>query len=162
MSPQFTDEEFQGAWRELDAPQLGGGWEMFVETMGVKIYRLYDKVEEHGEPDRKSSLRRFFHYFNGAVFYGSYIAKCDIFSCLRLSLSCFLCFYTKKKKHNCEIVIFNAVHARRHRYTHLAVNVGNNPDVESGSEIFSIPFLCFVLFINYILGDKKIIYIYTY
>jgi len=46
MSPQFTDEEFQGAWRELDEPQLDGGWEMFVETMGVKIYRLYDKVQE--------------------------------------------------------------------------------------------------------------------
>ncbi|XP_034395820.1 phosphatidylcholine transfer protein [Cyclopterus lumpus] len=43
MSPQFTDEEFQSAWRELDEPRLEGGWELFVETMGVKIYRLYDK-----------------------------------------------------------------------------------------------------------------------
>lgn len=44
MSLQFTDEEFQSAWRELDEPQLDGGWELFTETMGVKIYRLYDKV----------------------------------------------------------------------------------------------------------------------
>ncbi|XP_074511941.1 phosphatidylcholine transfer protein [Sebastes fasciatus] len=43
MSLQFTDEEFQSAWRELDEPQLDGGWELFTETMGVKIYRLYDK-----------------------------------------------------------------------------------------------------------------------
>lgn len=44
MSLQFAEEEFQGAWRELDEPQLDGGWELFTETMGVKIYRLYDKV----------------------------------------------------------------------------------------------------------------------
>ncbi len=44
MSLQFTDEDFQEAWRELDEPQLDGGWELFTETMGVKIYRLYDKV----------------------------------------------------------------------------------------------------------------------
>lgn len=44
MSLRFTDEEFQNAWKELDEPQLEGGWELFVETMGVKIYRLYDKV----------------------------------------------------------------------------------------------------------------------
>ncbi|KAG7505955.1 phosphatidylcholine transfer protein [Solea senegalensis] len=43
MSLGFTDEEFQGAWKELDEPQLDGGWELFTETMGVKIYRLYDK-----------------------------------------------------------------------------------------------------------------------
>lgn len=43
MSLWFTDEEFQSAWKELDEPQLEGGWELFVETMGVKIYRLYDK-----------------------------------------------------------------------------------------------------------------------
>ncbi|XP_074552745.1 phosphatidylcholine transfer protein [Halichoeres trimaculatus] len=43
MSLQFTDEEFQSAWKELDEPQLEGGWELFTETMGVKIYRLYDK-----------------------------------------------------------------------------------------------------------------------
>lgn len=45
MSLQFTDEEFQDAWKELDEPQLEGGWELFTETMGVKIYRLYDKVQ---------------------------------------------------------------------------------------------------------------------
>ncbi|XP_042361781.1 phosphatidylcholine transfer protein [Plectropomus leopardus] len=43
MSLQFTDEEFQSAWKELDEPQLEGGWELFVETKGVQIYRLYDK-----------------------------------------------------------------------------------------------------------------------
>nr|XP_020460588.1 phosphatidylcholine transfer protein [Monopterus albus] len=43
MSLQFTDEEFQKAWRELDEPQLEGGWELFTETMGIRIYRLYDK-----------------------------------------------------------------------------------------------------------------------
>ncbi|XP_029914933.1 phosphatidylcholine transfer protein [Myripristis murdjan] len=43
MALQFTEEDFQEAWRELDEPQLDGGWELFTETMGVKIYRLYDK-----------------------------------------------------------------------------------------------------------------------
>ncbi|XP_017275001.1 phosphatidylcholine transfer protein [Kryptolebias marmoratus] len=43
MSLSFTDEEFQSAWKELDEPQLDGGWELFTETMGVQIYRLYDK-----------------------------------------------------------------------------------------------------------------------
>ncbi|KAG7459348.1 hypothetical protein MATL_G00209690 [Megalops atlanticus] len=43
MSLCFTDEQFQDAWRELDEPQLDGGWEFFTETMGVKIYRLFDK-----------------------------------------------------------------------------------------------------------------------
>ncbi|KAG9343703.1 hypothetical protein JZ751_013081 [Albula glossodonta] len=42
MSLCFTDEQFQEAWKELDEPQLEG-WEFFTETMGVKIYRLYDK-----------------------------------------------------------------------------------------------------------------------
>ncbi|XP_075871887.1 phosphatidylcholine transfer protein [Nelusetta ayraudi] len=44
MSLLFTDEEFQLAWKELDEPQLDGGWELFTETMGVKIYRLFDKA----------------------------------------------------------------------------------------------------------------------
>lgn len=43
MSLRFTEEEFRSAWSELDEPQLDGGWELFTETMGVKIYRLYDK-----------------------------------------------------------------------------------------------------------------------
>lgn len=46
MSLLFTDEEFQSAWRELDEAQLEGGWELFTETMGVKIYRLYVKVQK--------------------------------------------------------------------------------------------------------------------
>lgn len=56
MSLRFTDEEFQGAWRELDEPQLEGGWELFTETMGVKIYRRYDKVRKINDTGR---LRRF-------------------------------------------------------------------------------------------------------
>lgn len=44
MSLRFTDADFQSAWTELDEPQLQGGWELFTETMGVKIYRLYDEV----------------------------------------------------------------------------------------------------------------------
>ncbi|XP_056143918.1 phosphatidylcholine transfer protein [Lampris incognitus] len=43
MSLCFTEEEFRDAWRELDAPGLGGGWQLFTETMGVRIYRLYDQ-----------------------------------------------------------------------------------------------------------------------
>ncbi|KAM4716810.1 phosphatidylcholine transfer protein isoform 1-T1 [Anableps anableps] len=43
MSLQFRDEEFQSAWKELDEPQLDGGWELFTETMGVQIYRLYEQ-----------------------------------------------------------------------------------------------------------------------
>ncbi|XP_061905426.1 phosphatidylcholine transfer protein isoform X2 [Entelurus aequoreus] len=43
MSLRFSDEDFQAAWKELDEPQLEGGWELFTETMGVKIYRLLDK-----------------------------------------------------------------------------------------------------------------------
>ncbi|XP_069572150.1 phosphatidylcholine transfer protein isoform X2 [Brachyistius frenatus] len=44
MALLFTDEDFQSAWKELDEPQLEGGWELFTETMGVQIHRLYDKV----------------------------------------------------------------------------------------------------------------------
>ncbi|CAL8271057.1 unnamed protein product [Lota lota] len=43
MSLRFGEEEFDSAWRELDEPQLEGGWELFTENMGVKIYRLLDK-----------------------------------------------------------------------------------------------------------------------
>ncbi|MCI4395245.1 hypothetical protein PGIGA_G00178130 [Pangasianodon gigas] len=43
MALQFTDADFQEAWKELDEPQLQGGWELFTESMGVKIYRLYNK-----------------------------------------------------------------------------------------------------------------------
>lgn len=46
MSLLFTDEEFQLAWKELDEPQLDGDWERFTETMGVKIYRLFDQVPQ--------------------------------------------------------------------------------------------------------------------
>ncbi|KAG5832993.1 phosphatidylcholine transfer protein isoform X1 [Anguilla rostrata] len=42
MSLQFSDEQFQEAWKELDDPQVEG-WELFTETMGVKIYRQHNK-----------------------------------------------------------------------------------------------------------------------
>ncbi|XP_041940778.1 phosphatidylcholine transfer protein isoform X1 [Alosa sapidissima] len=42
MSLHFTEDEFQAAWRELDEPQVEG-WELFTETMGVKIYRRYNQ-----------------------------------------------------------------------------------------------------------------------
>ncbi|TRY95748.1 hypothetical protein DNTS_022142 [Danionella cerebrum] len=43
MALMFGDEEFEMAWGELDEPLLAGGWELFTETMGVRIYRLYSK-----------------------------------------------------------------------------------------------------------------------
>ncbi|XP_043091383.1 phosphatidylcholine transfer protein isoform X1 [Puntigrus tetrazona] len=43
MALLFSDDEIQRAWTELDEPQLDGGWELFTETMNVKIYRLYNK-----------------------------------------------------------------------------------------------------------------------
>lgn len=46
MSLRFTEEEFQAAWKELDEPQLEGGWELFTETMGVEIYRRYRSVRK--------------------------------------------------------------------------------------------------------------------
>lgn len=58
MSLQFTDEEFQRAWRELDEPQLEGGWELFTDTMGVKIYRLHDKVQKKNQQHGSFSNRR--------------------------------------------------------------------------------------------------------
>lgn len=44
MSLRFGEDEFQAAWRELDEPQLEEGWELFTETMGVKIYRRRHQV----------------------------------------------------------------------------------------------------------------------
>ena len=46
MSLRFKEEEFQAAWGELDEPQLEGGWQLFTETMGVKIYRRYRPVRK--------------------------------------------------------------------------------------------------------------------
>ncbi|KAI4895138.1 hypothetical protein NFI96_022540 [Prochilodus magdalenae] len=43
MALQFTEQQFQEAWRELDEPQIEGEWEFFTETMGVKIYRRFIK-----------------------------------------------------------------------------------------------------------------------
>ncbi|XP_068007793.1 phosphatidylcholine transfer protein isoform X4 [Melanerpes formicivorus] len=41
----FSEQQFQAACRELDqpAPAAGGPWQLLVETMGVRIYRLYDE-----------------------------------------------------------------------------------------------------------------------
>uniref|UniRef100_A0AAY5KK73 Phosphatidylcholine transfer protein n=1 Tax=Esox lucius TaxID=8010 RepID=A0AAY5KK73_ESOLU len=41
MSLHFTDGEFLEAWKELDEPNLEGGWEFFTETMvGVCAFRF--------------------------------------------------------------------------------------------------------------------------
>ncbi|XP_019745464.1 phosphatidylcholine transfer protein [Hippocampus comes] len=42
-SLRFTEEDFAVAWKELDEPQLDGGWQLFTETMGVHIYRLLEQ-----------------------------------------------------------------------------------------------------------------------
>lgn len=55
MSPHFTEDEFQAAWRELDEPQVEG-WELFTETMGVKIYRRYSEVGERKGEEQGSAL----------------------------------------------------------------------------------------------------------
>lgn len=46
MSLLFREEEFQAAWKELEEPQLEGGWELFTEAMGVEIYRRYRPVRK--------------------------------------------------------------------------------------------------------------------
>ncbi|KAL8588696.1 hypothetical protein ACOMHN_046468 [Nucella lapillus] len=43
MAVAFNDEEFQNACKELDEPQVHG-WEFFVESHGVTIYRLYNET----------------------------------------------------------------------------------------------------------------------
>ncbi|MBN3300604.1 PPCT protein, partial [Amia calva] len=43
MALQFGEEQFQEGLKELDEPARGAGWELFTETMGITIYRLYDK-----------------------------------------------------------------------------------------------------------------------
>ncbi|XP_053552675.1 LOW QUALITY PROTEIN: phosphatidylcholine transfer protein-like, partial [Bombina bombina] len=43
MELRFSDDQFQGAWSELDEPVLPEPWQLFTETMGIKIYRLYDE-----------------------------------------------------------------------------------------------------------------------
>lgn len=39
----FQDSEFEQACKELEEPQTEG-WEFFVESHGVTIYRLYNEV----------------------------------------------------------------------------------------------------------------------
>ncbi|XP_026887650.2 phosphatidylcholine transfer protein [Electrophorus electricus] len=46
MALLFCEREFQDAWRELDKPQVGDGWELFAQTTGVDIYRHY--VQDSG------------------------------------------------------------------------------------------------------------------
>lgn len=43
MELPFSQEQFQEAWQELDRPILSGDWELFTESMGITIYRCYDK-----------------------------------------------------------------------------------------------------------------------
>ena len=40
----FKDEEFLQAAKQVQNLELSGGWELFVEAMGVKIYRRYIEV----------------------------------------------------------------------------------------------------------------------
>lgn len=49
MSLLFRDEEFQAAWRELDEPQLEGGWELFTQAAGVRIHRRCRPVPKRHE-----------------------------------------------------------------------------------------------------------------
>ncbi|KAK1785661.1 hypothetical protein P4O66_019007 [Electrophorus voltai] len=46
MALLFCEREFQDAWRELDKPQVGDGWELFAQTTGVDIYRHYVQVND--------------------------------------------------------------------------------------------------------------------
>lgn len=43
MAVCFTDDDFVKACLELDQPQVDG-WEFFVSSHGVTIYRLYNEV----------------------------------------------------------------------------------------------------------------------
>ncbi|KAM8945688.1 phosphatidylcholine transfer protein [Pelodytes ibericus] len=43
MELRFSDEQFQEAWKELDQPLLPAPWQLFVESMGIQIHRLYDQ-----------------------------------------------------------------------------------------------------------------------
>ena len=39
----FEEDEFTKGCQELDVPDVDG-WELFCDTNGVKIYRLYNEV----------------------------------------------------------------------------------------------------------------------
>uniref|UniRef100_A0A8B9BNI8 Phosphatidylcholine transfer protein n=1 Tax=Anser brachyrhynchus TaxID=132585 RepID=A0A8B9BNI8_9AVES len=39
----FSEEQFRAACRELDQPAPVAPWQLLVESMGVRIYRLYDE-----------------------------------------------------------------------------------------------------------------------
>ncbi|KAM4691839.1 phosphatidylcholine transfer protein [Rhinophrynus dorsalis] len=41
MEFHFSEEQFQDAWSELDEPVLPEPWELFTDTMGIQIHRLY-------------------------------------------------------------------------------------------------------------------------
>ncbi|KAM9296245.1 phosphatidylcholine transfer protein [Gastrophryne carolinensis] len=43
MELRFPEDEFQEAWRELDEPALTGSWQLFTDTMGIQIHRLYQQ-----------------------------------------------------------------------------------------------------------------------
>lgn len=42
----FKDEDFLQAAKQVQNPQLEG-WELFVESMGVKIYKRYIEVNHN-------------------------------------------------------------------------------------------------------------------
>ncbi|XP_059804149.1 phosphatidylcholine transfer protein isoform X2 [Hypanus sabinus] len=37
----MAQSRLESMWRELDEPQLGAGWELFVDIAGIHIYRFY-------------------------------------------------------------------------------------------------------------------------
>ena len=58
----FTDDEFLNAAKQVQNPDLPG-WEFFVESMGVKMYRKYSEVRVWKGLKIKS-LILFFRYLN--------------------------------------------------------------------------------------------------
>nr|XP_033815857.1 phosphatidylcholine transfer protein isoform X1 [Geotrypetes seraphini] len=43
MELSFPERLFRESWGELEAPALDGGWELFMESTGFTVYRLYDQ-----------------------------------------------------------------------------------------------------------------------
>uniref|UniRef100_A0A8C5QYH0 Phosphatidylcholine transfer protein n=1 Tax=Leptobrachium leishanense TaxID=445787 RepID=A0A8C5QYH0_9ANUR len=43
MALGFNQDHFQEAWKELDQPVVPDPWQLFTESMGFRIYRLYDQ-----------------------------------------------------------------------------------------------------------------------
>lgn len=76
MSIRFREEEFQAAWKELDEPQLEGGWGLFTETQGVAIYRRYRQVPARNRTARPAPRPNRFRFLGN-------VAKSPAFSATR-------------------------------------------------------------------------------